>query len=64
MILPDGHGSPATSGSKKNPRNGWSVRNTRIQHADRFDRFLLFLAMAYLLLAGLGLQAQLDFEPS
>jgi hypothetical protein len=40
------------------------VRNTRIQHADRFDRFLLVLALAYLLLAGLGLQAKLDFDPS
>jgi hypothetical protein len=49
---------------QKNRRNGWALRNTRIQHADRFDRFLLILALAYLLLAGLGLQAKLDFEPS
>jgi Transposase DDE domain len=49
---------------QKNRRNGWAVRNTRIQYADRFDRFLLILALAYLLLAGLGLQAKLDFEPS
>ena len=27
-------------------------------------RFLLILALAYLLLAGLGLQAKLDYEPS
>ena len=40
------------------------MRNTRIQYAERFDRFLLILALAYLLLAGLGLQAKLDFEPS
>jgi hypothetical protein len=48
----------------KNRRNGWSLRNTRIQHADRFDRFLLILALAYILLVGLGLQARLDHEPS
>ena len=49
---------------QKNRRNGWGVRNTRIQYADRFDRLLLILALAYLLLAGLGLQAKLDYEPS
>ena len=49
---------------QKNRRNGWALRNTRFQHADRFDRFLLILALAYLLLVGLGLQARLDFEPS
>jgi hypothetical protein len=49
---------------QKNRRNGWALRNTRYQYADRFDRFLLILALAYLLLAGLGLQAKLDFEPS
>jgi hypothetical protein len=48
----------------KNRRNGWSLRNTRIQHADRFDRFLLILALAYILLVGLRLQARLDHEPS
>jgi len=49
---------------QKNRRNGWALRNTRFEHADRFDRFLLILALAYLLLAGLGLQAKLDYEPS
>ena len=49
---------------QKNRRNGWALRNTRFEHADRFDRFLLILAWAYLLLAGLGLQAKLDYEPS
>ena len=49
---------------QKNRRNGWALRNTRIQYAERFDRFLLILALADLLLAGLGLQAKLDFEPS
>ena len=49
---------------QKNRRNGWALRNTKYRHADRFDRFLLILALAYLLLAGLGLQAKLDYEPS
>ena len=48
----------------KSRLNGWAVRNTKIQHADRFDRFLLILALAYLLLAGVGLQARLDYPPS
>jgi hypothetical protein len=30
---------------------------------DRFDRFLLIMALAYWLLVGLGLQARLDDEP-
>jgi hypothetical protein len=49
---------------QKNRRNGWAVRNTRFRHADRFDRFLLILALAYVLLAGLGLKVQLDYDPS
>jgi Transposase DDE domain len=49
---------------QKNRRNGQSLRDTRIQKAERFDRFLLIVALAYLLLVGLGLKAQLDFEPS
>ena len=49
---------------QKNRRNGWALRNTRFQHVERFDRFLLILALAYVLLAGLGLQAKLDYEPS
>jgi hypothetical protein len=49
---------------QKNRRNGWALRNTRFKSADRFDRFLLVLAPAYLLLAGLGLQAKRDYQPS
>jgi hypothetical protein len=41
----------------KGRRDGWAVRNTRIQHADRFDRHLLILALADILLAGPGLKA-------
>lgn len=49
---------------QKNRRNGQALRNTRIQKAERFDRFLLIVVLAYWLLVGLGLQAKLDFEPS
>jgi Transposase DDE domain len=48
----------------KSRRNGMALRNTRIQKAERFDRFLLVVVLAYLLLVGLGLQARLDFDPS
>jgi hypothetical protein len=40
---------------QKNRRNGFALRNTRIEKAERFDRLLLVLALAYLLLVGLGL---------
>ena len=45
-------------------RNGQSLRDTRIGKPDRFDRFLLVVALAYLVLVGLGLRAKLDFDPS
>jgi hypothetical protein len=48
----------------KSRRNGLALRNTRFQKVERFDRFLLVLALAYILLVGLGLQARLDFDPS
>jgi hypothetical protein len=48
----------------KSKRNGWSLRDTQITRADRLDRLLLILAIAYLLLCGIGLLAQKDFEPS
>ena len=48
----------------KSRRNGQSLRDTRIGHADRFDRFLLVVALAYILLVGLGLKAKLDCDPS
>jgi hypothetical protein len=48
----------------KNRRNGLALRNTKIQKVERFDRFVLVLALAYLLLVGLGLQAKLDYDPS
>jgi len=42
---------------QKNKRNGWSLRDTRITRPDRLDRLLLILAIAYLLLCGVGLVA-------
>ena len=48
----------------KSRRNGQALRHTRFRKVERFDRFVLILALAYLLLAGLGLQAKLDYDPS
>lgn len=41
----------------KNKRDGWGLRDTQITRADRLDRLLLVLAIAYLLLCGIGLVA-------
>lgn len=48
----------------KSKRNGWSLRDTQIQTPERFDRMLLILAIAYLLLCGIGLIAKTQFNPS
>ena len=48
----------------KNKSNGWSLRHTRITRADRLDRLLLILALAYILLCGLGLLARSRCRPS
>jgi hypothetical protein len=48
----------------KNKRNGWSLRDTKITRPDRLDRLLLILAIAYLLLCGVGLLAKQRFKPS
>jgi hypothetical protein len=42
----------------KNRRNGWSLRDVQMTEAGRFDRLLLILALAYILLVGLGLRAR------
>jgi hypothetical protein len=47
----------------KNKRNGWALRDTQITRADRIDRLLLILALAYLLLVGIGLIARRRFRP-
>jgi hypothetical protein len=48
----------------KSKRNGWSLRDTKITTPDRIDRLLLILAIAYLLLCGVGLIAKTQFRPS
>ncbi len=47
---------------QKNRRNGFALRNTRVQKAERFDRLLLVLALAYWLLVGLGLHARKNYH--
>lgn len=42
----------------KSKRNGWSLRDTQVKTAPRLDRLLLVLAIAYLLLCGVGLLAK------
>lgn len=39
---------------QKNRRNGWALRHTQVTTPERFDRLLLILAFAYVLLVGLG----------
>ena len=48
---------------EKNRRNGLALRNTQITRADRFDRLLLILALAYWLLTGIGLVARQRYRP-
>jgi hypothetical protein len=48
----------------KSRRNGQALRHTRFRMAERFDRFLVVVALAYVLTVGLGLKAKLDYEPS
>jgi hypothetical protein len=47
----------------KSKRNGWSLRDTKITRPDRLDRLLLVLAIAYLLLCGIGLLALATGKP-
>ena len=48
----------------KSKRNGWSLRDTMVSRADRLDRLLLVLALAYLMLCGIGLAAARTHRPS
>src|SRR5262249_13742357 len=48
---------------EKNHRNGMALRHTQITKADRFDRLLLILALAYWLLTGIGLVARQLYRP-
>jgi hypothetical protein len=48
----------------KSLRNGFALRLTQVTKAERFDRLLLVLALAYWLLVGLGLWSQRQFRPA
>ena len=48
----------------KSKRNGWSLRDTMITKPQRLDRLLLILAIAYLLLCGIGLLAEKSHKAS
>jgi Transposase DDE domain len=48
----------------KSKRNGWSLRDTQLSSPDRPDRLLLVLAIAYLLLCGIGLIARQTHKPA
>jgi hypothetical protein len=45
----------------KSGQFGWALEKTRIRRADRLERLLLVLALAYLLLIGLGLHAKAHY---
>jgi hypothetical protein len=47
----------------KNRRNGYALRNTQLTRPDRLDRLLLILALAFILLCGVGLRAQQCYRP-
>jgi hypothetical protein len=47
----------------KNKRNGWSLRDTQLRTPERLDRLLLILAIAYILLCGVGLMARKEHAP-
>jgi hypothetical protein len=47
----------------KSRRNGSALRLTQVTRADRLDRLLLILALAYLLLTGLGAVARGRYRP-
>jgi len=48
----------------KSKRNGWSLRDTQLTTPEGLDRLLLILAIAYLLLCGIGLLARSTLKPS
>jgi hypothetical protein len=47
----------------KHRRNSYALRATQLTRADRIDRLLLILALAYLLLVGLGWLARRRYRP-
>jgi hypothetical protein len=46
----------------KSVRNGSALRHTQVRRAERFDRLVLVLVLAYLLLTGLGLRAMAEYR--
>ena len=46
----------------KSVRNGFALRHTQVTTAARFDRLVLVLVLAYLLLTGLGLRALAEYR--
>jgi len=48
----------------KNKRQGWALRDTGLKDPARLDRLILVLALAYLLLIGVGLLALRRYRPS
>jgi hypothetical protein len=46
----------------KSVRNGSALRHTQVRKAERFDRLVLVLVLAYLLLTGLGLRAMAEYR--
>lgn len=49
---------------QKNRRAGWALRNTQVQRVEHFDRLLLILAFAYVLLVGLGHYCRARLSPA
>lgn len=47
----------------KSLRNGFALRHTQVTTAPRFDRLILLVVLAYLLLTGLGLRALAQCRP-
>jgi hypothetical protein len=47
----------------KSVRNDLALRHTQVKTADRFDRLVLILVLAYLLLTGLGLRTLAEYRP-
>mgnify|MGYP006299208621 CR=1 FL=1 len=48
----------------KSKRNGFALRLIQVRTPDRVDRLLLILALAYILLMGIGLLARQRYRPS
>ncbi len=47
----------------KSVRNGFALRHTQVSTAARFDRLMLVVVLAYLLLTGMGLRALAEYRP-